>query len=51
MLEISLPAEKLLAFQKGLCSMELILKGLQCIIMEEVHTESYLQLFFTCRRK
>ena len=51
MLEISLPAEKLLALQKGPCSTELILQGILRIIMEEVYTKSYLQLFFYCGEK
>jgi hypothetical protein len=35
MLEISLLAEKLLASQEGLFSTELILQGLQCIILDQ----------------
>jgi hypothetical protein len=35
MLEISVLAEKLLAPQEGLFSTELILQGLQCIIMDQ----------------
>jgi len=51
MLEIYFPAEKLLAFQKGPCSTELILQRLHYLIMEQVPMESYLQLFFTCNWK